>query len=215
MADPKITRTCGKHGQHSDWSCRKPHGSHKNGDWRCLRCERERYEATKTQPWRIAARHRLRAKEAAAGQGTREKYRAAVYAALLDTYGVEVAASYKAALQKAPASEKKSVTVRRVIRAFVQERYPQLTPGNIERVILLNRVAQRPLINIGWSCATCFVESVDCCFFDIDHIVPCAELGKRTFGDMSNLQVLCPNCHRCKTLGLSHWFETHEIAVAS
>jgi 5-methylcytosine-specific restriction endonuclease McrA len=215
MAEAEITRTCAKHGRHSDWSVRKPHGHHKATEWRCRPCDRERYQATKAQPWRIDARHKAYAKEAAARQGAREKYRAAVHAALLDTYGSEVAAYYKAALLNTPPSEKKSVTVQRVIRAFVQERYPWLTPGNVERVFLLNRVTTRPLVNLGWSCATCFIESDDCGFFDVDHIVPCAQVGRRVMSDKSNLQVLCPNCHRCKTLGLASWFESTSVAAAS
>jgi hypothetical protein len=219
MAEPKSTsvavRTCSTHGAHSDWSFRKPHGSHKTGGWRCRPCDRERYEASKVKPWRISARNKAQAKDAAARKGARERYRESVYAALLEAYGVEVAAFYKAAIVETPPAERsQSVTVKRVVREFVAQAYPRLTPGNVQRVILMNRIAQRPLINIGWSCAQCFVESTEPCFFDIDHIVPCSETGRRTYGDMTNLQLLCPNCHRCKTLGLKSWFELSDVVAA-
>lgn len=56
----------------------------------------------------------------------------------------------------------------------------------------------------GSKCEKCGLYCANYKFFDIDHIIPLHQTGeKRTqyqFGDGTNFQVLCPNCHRFKTL---------------
>jgi hypothetical protein len=56
----------------------------------------------------------------------------------------------------------------------------------------------------GNKCTHCGIEHEDESFFDIDHVVPLFKEGKLRkqydYSEASNLQVLCPNCHRIKTL---------------
>lgn len=207
-----MLRTCKKHGEHEDWRIQKPYGKHISPDPRCRPCDRERQEASKQQPWRIAARHRERAKATSKRRDGRELYRAAVHAALLDQYGVGVADQYWAALQVA--GDHGRVDVRRLLRSIIATAHSHLSTGNIGRVLRLNEITSRPLTNVGWSCKACHIESVDPGFFDIDHIVPSSVIGRRTYRDKGNLQVLCPNCHRCKTLRLREWYEAESLAVA-
>lgn len=53
-------------------------------------------------------------------------------------------------------------------------------------------------------CQKCGIFNENHSFFDIDHIVPIfITKNKRKiyqYDDMSNLQILCPNCHRIKTI---------------
>lgn len=73
-----------------------------------------------------------------------------------------------------------------------------LSEAALRRVIDLNRIAGLPLLNIGWHCHSCGVVHTAPMFFDIDHILPRVDGGKN---NPENLQILCPNCHRKKTLG--------------
>lgn len=61
------------------------------------------------------------------------------------------------------------------------------------------------VVSVGSKCSSCGVFNEDTSFFDIDHIVPVV-LTKvaRSLPSQYNpaeLQVLCPNCHRLKTIG--------------
>lgn len=57
-----------------------------------------------------------------------------------------------------------------------------------------------------FTCQRCGIRYEDFHFFDIDHIKPLAgkRKGKSNYipqeVDRANLQVLCPNCHRVKTI---------------
>lgn len=57
---------------------------------------------------------------------------------------------------------------------------------------------------LGLTCVICGLKSENPSFFDLDHITP--ERRKHRSGvryrksDLVKLQVLCPNCHRKKTL---------------
>ncbi len=69
--------------------------------------------------------------------------------------------------------------------------------GNIRRKLIEDA---------NFSCIKCKIKNQDYKFFDVDHIIPkhnrkrnsrnCYVLEK----EKNNLQVLCPNCHRLKTI---------------
>ena len=48
-----------------------------------------------------------------------------------------------------------------------------------------------------YTCEVCKITNNNKGFFDIDHIVPKSLGGKNT---QDNLQIICPNCHRIKSL---------------
>lgn len=62
-------------------------------------------------------------------------------------------------------------------------------------------------------CAHCGLQNESPSFFDVDHIKPTKDRkGARRFAshkprmrEMSNLQLLCPNCHRIKTMKDLNW----------
>jgi len=84
-----------------------------------------------------------------------------------------------------------------------RSKYPNVntTKGNIIR-------------KLGNKCNKCGVIEKDLRFFDIDHIIPrCRKTLKESSNvkmrEINNLQILCPNCHRWKTIldrenGLTH-----------
>lgn len=59
---------------------------------------------------------------------------------------------------------------------------------------------------LGLKCKHCGIENSNVSFFDLDHIKPTRRhtlKNPRTgfiWKDEGNLQVLCPNCHRIKTI---------------
>ena len=59
----------------------------------------------------------------------------------------------------------------------------------------------------GNKCENCGVENEDHAFFDLDHIVPLFTIGaqRKQYNFTENRQVLCPNCHRLKTLKDRGW----------
>ena len=62
-------------------------------------------------------------------------------------------------------------------------------------------------------CEQCSLYNTNYMFFDIDHIEPLhnTKMGRyiRDF-DKQNLQVLCPNCHRIKTIKDMKWGKYEE-----
>jgi HNH endonuclease len=71
------------------------------------------------------------------------------------------------------------------------------SPSRLSRWSMLNKIINGKENAVGWVCQHCGLYSDHVQFFDIDHIKP-----RRQGGDSqtSNLQILCPNCHRIKTL---------------
>lgn len=62
--------------------------------------------------------------------------------------------------------------------------------------------------SLGNACANCGFVHEDHRFFDLDHIVPLKDhSAPRTLRDYDKdkLQVLCPNCHRIKTIIDMNW----------
>lgn len=62
----------------------------------------------------------------------------------------------------------------------------------------------------GKKCQKCGLEHSNKSFFEIDHIIPRFKIGsKRSNGlakkEFSNLQILCPNCHKEKTIIDRKW----------
>lgn len=58
-------------------------------------------------------------------------------------------------------------------------------------------------------CADCGLRNEDTRFFDIDHIIPIYQSGDKRkqydYTNTDNLQILCPNCHRIKTMNERGW----------
>lgn len=76
--------------------------------------------------------------------------------------------------------------------------YRHISKDSKDRIYQLNTLLKLPFGNIGWTCQSCSLYSGEYRFFEIDHIIPRHKGGH---GRRSNLQVLCPNCHKHKTIG--------------
>jgi len=73
-----------------------------------------------------------------------------------------------------------------------------------KRVTILKVEArQNFVIKNGCKCNKCGLGNKDPSFFDVDHIKSVSSMGIKR-GDLdfkdNNLQILCPNCHRIKTI---------------
>lgn len=68
------------------------------------------------------------------------------------------------------------------------------------------RVKRKIFIKLGNKCRQCEIKSDLVGFFDLDHIKTRSSLGiskgqiKLRLNEIANLQMLCPNCHRIKTI---------------
>ncbi len=187
---------CPSHGEHDEWHATSPKGVRVTADVRCARCDAERWATGKSQRGR---------KEKLRGVALREryKYRAKMRAAILTNYpGDDVLAAFEAMCSESDAVADVGARATRVgldtilIRVLVQ-RHPNLNAG---RILEINRLMGQNELVIGWVCASCRLGDDDPSFFDIDHVTPVHRIGKRTNADRSNLQLLCPNCHRRKTM---------------
>ncbi len=74
--------------------------------------------------------------------------------------------------------------------------YQKLGERALKKIHLMNRIQKSTIGNIGWRCEKCGICNGDHRFFDLDHKLPRHKGGK----GKGNLQILCPNCHREKTL---------------
>jgi 5-methylcytosine-specific restriction endonuclease McrA len=72
-----------------------------------------------------------------------------------------------------------------------------LTLYQLETISYLNKLSNLHQDNIGWKCSKCEGFHSHCNFFDVHHITPRCEGGSNA---PSNLQILCPNCHRMETI---------------
>jgi 5-methylcytosine-specific restriction endonuclease McrA len=115
-----------------------------------------------------------------------------------------------------------------IMRVKALERYHSLTPEQLQRrneqrkkryeerkklgiVIVRKRYAGKNSVAerrkeiftiLGLKCKNCGLENKPISFYDIDHITPVRVVNehKLKYSDINNLQILCPNCHREKTL---------------
>lgn len=68
------------------------------------------------------------------------------------------------------------------------------------------RFRQRIIKERGFSCEKCGLKNTNYSFFDIDHIIPILRRTNKIEkvylkkGDEDKIMVLCPNCHRLKTI---------------
>lgn len=65
------------------------------------------------------------------------------------------------------------------------------------RMAYKNRFRKRMAAQGLFRCGVCKIEDPQWSFFDVDHIVPRSQGGGNV---ASNLQLICPNCHRRKCL---------------
>lgn len=82
----------------------------------------------------------------------------------------------------------------------------------LERIYKLNKLSGLPFTNLGWTCKQCGIYNTEIWFFDIDHIQPRSKNGS---SKRSNLQVLCPNCHRLKHLNKSDQYILRQAGACS
>lgn len=122
------------------------------------------------------------------------------YQKLLVEFGQEVADEYKLATVDKGTHVNKFRGIGR--RKSFGDVHTGLTRKIIGRIILLNTASNKPTNSLGWECAVCGTESREPAFFDIDRIVPGKDGGEYVAG---NMQILCPNCHKCKTHSLPSW----------
>jgi 5-methylcytosine-specific restriction endonuclease McrA len=73
---------------------------------------------------------------------------------------------------------------------YQKERYLPI-PGRFRRMVKLSGTLEGP-----WECSKCSYISEKYWIFDIDHILPVKDGGTNK---LSNLQILCANCHKEKS----------------
>jgi len=74
---------------------------------------------------------------------------------------------------------------------------------DLKRLVGLEDVNPKKKIleKLGKKCNMCGLESEISGFFDIDHIKPkLKHVYSIKMREINNLQILCPNCHRIKTI---------------
>lgn len=181
---PKPTPTlevplCPSHGKHDEWK----HTS-LGMVWWCQKCRRDRK--------RESAKARTRIKEPPA------------IGHWLRVYGEEMAMAFKAFLEKHPDHGMSGRNLVFAVKKWVLQRDYGLTidKERSKRVMLLNKISGKPQhsLKLGWSCRMCGVFHTHWHFFDVDHIFPRSCGGGNGY---ENLQILCPSCHRRKTLNIT------------
>lgn len=73
----------------------------------------------------------------------------------------------------------------------------QLPRSSRLRVELMNILSSKPFGSRGWKCSLCPNTSEHSRYFEIDHIYPRHKGGTN---HKANKQILCPCCHKMKTL---------------
>lgn len=153
----------------------------KGGKWNCAPCNRA---AARKRGW---ARGNVRKKSRDVARYTEK---------LQQQHGKPIADAY-AQLHRERPQTRVRVPLERLVMLGLRFQGRALTFNNALRVIQLNRLSNQRTDNLGWHCAKCDLFSDDFRFFDVDHITPRSKAGH---GRIANLQVLCPNCHRRKTI---------------
>lgn len=73
---------------------------------------------------------------------------------------------------------------------------------NKSKADFMNDIVAEQRENSLWSCAICGLIDNRAAFFDLDHIIPKCRGGTDA---AENRQILCPNCHRRKTIRDGTW----------
>ena len=81
----------------------------------------------------------------------------------------------------------------------------ECTMGDFKRLKEKYNHKEKIFSILGKKCNHCGVEKDDISFFDIDHIIPVQRKTRKEHvvtkvSEIKNLQILCPNCHRLKTI---------------
>jgi len=97
-------------------------------------------------------------------------------------------------------------------RYFLENHNAKVNSLVIGRIFLLNKVFGFNLLNFGWHCMSCRIESKIPHFFELDHIEPFSRGGSH---NLENLQCLCPNCHKRKTLGIDGISTNHRFKIVN
>ncbi len=87
------------------------------------------------------------------------------------------------------------VTPRMAISLIRTGAVPPMSYQKAARICLLGLLSGSPLLK--WTCNHCDRESDNPSFFDVDHVLAMSKNGS---SDISNLEILCPSCHREKSL---------------
>jgi len=113
-------------------------------------------------------------------------------ARLLKRYGPEMASAFDFLAAEGLWPIRHWQIVRRALPSHLRS----IPDSAVYRIEAMNRLSKRPLWSVGWKCR-CGIEHSDHRFFDLDHVIPKVRSGSN---NISNLQILCPNCHRLKTI---------------
>lgn len=151
------------------------------GKWNCAPCNRADYRKV---TW------------ARKNATTKAKDVARYTANIERDHGTALSAAY-AQLHREHPQTRVRVPLEKLVMLSLRFQGRPLTYNNALRVIQLNRLSHQRTDNFGWSCSHCGTQSDDFRFFDVDHITP---RSKKGHGRRANLQILCPNCHRRKTI---------------
>jgi 5-methylcytosine-specific restriction endonuclease McrA len=124
------------------------------------------------------------------------------YCRLVHEFGLKAARRYLTEVKTEPTSSNVHKFRASLRRSSLDPEYREVDRNTLLRIEFLNAVCGKPLRNVGWTCK-CGVFHRDVSFFHLDHIVPLAQYGADD--DPNNFQLLCPNCHQCKTFELDSW----------
>lgn len=185
--EPKKTNPGGR--SHKCRNCRKPQIDAAKKKW--VQNNRERVAAYAKNYMLTYKKKRLRNPE------TAERFRRRLEAklALLEArQGPEYAAIVRRICET---NGTLSHHHRPIIRELLPPHLKNIGANRMQRLIEVNNAAGKPHWNIGWSCALCGEQNDDHRFFDVDHVIPKAKGGDNS---RANLQVICPSCHRKKTI---------------
>lgn len=148
------------------------------GAWECLACLRLQ---SKANTWKKHQRSRRRIR-------IRSRVKS------LEKYGEKMVQTYEDLMQS---GHSLLIEDWQLVRMILPPDYRHLKRDSIKRIRDMNELSGLPTWNVGWKCSRCTETSFDHRFFDLDHRLPRHKKGSNR---KENLQILCPNCHRRKTL---------------
>lgn len=167
-------KRCCKCGELKDLSAFRRIQRRKNLENTCKRCARKLWGTPRKRRWNHKKAIQNRASRLRAKHGD-------VFADAYLTMALD---------EQAPVR----VPVTKILAKALNVRWKRST---LRRLLDINLASKLPAVNIGWSCSQCGMKHDSPLFFDVDHIVPKSKGGTN---DPSNLQLLCPNCHKGKTI---------------